>query len=106
MTERVRSEEVLFVGEVLKMVISISFTLNSQEKSDAPGVGINKLYWYFSYLIQITIIVTIQAHCALEQDVHPCSYLCCYEYPILRCLAIHRRWGIYYLCSIENTDGN
>ena len=45
MTEKVMSEEVLFIAEILKMIMSIVFTLHSNEKSDTPGQGVAKLYW-------------------------------------------------------------
>lgn len=46
MTESVMSEEVLFIAEILKLIMSILFILTSQEKSDTPGQGVSKLYWY------------------------------------------------------------
>ena len=63
MTENVSSREILFVGEVIKVVISTYFTLENartrQESSSAEGVGLKRLQWLVNNSIKMLVLAGI-----------------------------------------------
>ena len=57
MTEKVSSREVLLVGELIKICVSIYFILTSvNEVSSSKGVGINKLLWLVKNSLKMVIL--------------------------------------------------
>ena len=63
MTEDVSSREILFVGEVIKVVIASYFTLENavsqQEASSAEGKGVQRLRWLVSHSSKMLILAAI-----------------------------------------------
>jgi UDP-sugar transporter A1/2/3 len=63
MTEDVSSREILFLGEVIKVVISTYFTLENaqtrQEPSSAEGMGLKRLQWLVNNSIKMLVLAGI-----------------------------------------------
>lgn len=59
--ENVSSKEILFVGEVIKVLVAIWFTLSDTEKSDAQGVGLQKLVWLVTHSWKMLFLAGIYA---------------------------------------------
>ena len=45
MTEDVSSKEILLVGEIIKLVVSVWFICTDTEQTSSQGQGISKLKW-------------------------------------------------------------
>lgn len=45
MTENVSSKEILLLGEIIKLVVSIFFVCTDNEPSSSQGQGFEKLVW-------------------------------------------------------------
>jgi hypothetical protein len=59
MTEKVVSEEVLIIAEIIKFVTSIIFISSDVEVSDAQGTGITKLMWLITHSSKMFVLALI-----------------------------------------------
>ena len=63
MTENVSSREILFVGELIKVVIATYFTLENAEsrleQSSAEGTGMKRLHWLVNNSLKMLVLAGI-----------------------------------------------
>lgn len=59
MTENVSSKEILLVGEIIKLFVSVWFVLTDSESTDAQGSGVLKLYWLIKNSYKMLVLAAI-----------------------------------------------
>ena len=61
MTEDVSSKEILLIGEVIKLFVSIWFVCTDSDTSSAQGSGLSKLYWLLMNSGKMLVLAGIYA---------------------------------------------
>merc|ERR1711908_80750 len=61
MTEDVSSKEILLLGEVIKLVISIWFVMYDDSPTSAQGQGVEKLIWLLRHSYKMLVLAGIYA---------------------------------------------
>ena len=61
MTEDVSSREILLVGEIIKLVLSVWFVNNDDSPTAAQGIGVAKLIWLLNNSGKMLVLAGIYA---------------------------------------------